>query len=112
MPCIGFAISALPPSAAIVRAARQIDLAPSGKVSNSFNAALIHEMGLVLGVIGFWPSRSPHNDNVVIFDNRCPREFVPGAPAVHDGDGYVSGKEAATPIERRELVNAGRYQLS
>jgi len=51
MPCIGFAISALPPSAAIVSAARQIDRAPSGNVSNYFNAALIHETGRVLGVI-------------------------------------------------------------
>jgi hypothetical protein len=55
---IGFAISALPPSAAIVRAARQIDFAPSGKVSNSFSAALIHEMGRVVGVI-------------------CPGSFIP-----------------------------------
>jgi hypothetical protein len=44
-------MSALPPSAAIVSAARQIDLAPSGKVSNSFSAALSQETGLVLGVI-------------------------------------------------------------
>jgi hypothetical protein len=51
MPCIGLTISALPPSAAIVKAARQIDLAPSGKVSNSFSAALIHEMGRVFCVI-------------------------------------------------------------
>jgi hypothetical protein len=50
MPCIGFAISALPPSAAIVSAARQIDLAPSGKLSNSFSAALIHETGRVFRV--------------------------------------------------------------
>src|SRR5271167_4341938 len=51
MPCMGFATSALPPSAAIVRAVRQIDLAPSGNVSNSFSAALIHEMGRVFRVI-------------------------------------------------------------
>jgi hypothetical protein len=48
---IGFAMSALPPSAAIVSAVRQIDLAPSGKVSNSFCAALSQETGLVRGVI-------------------------------------------------------------
>src|SRR6266851_4735238 len=51
-PCIGFAMSALLPSAAIVRAVRQIDLAPSGNVSNSFKAALIHEIGRVFRVIG------------------------------------------------------------
>src|SRR3990170_5717632 len=48
---MGFAISALPPSAAIVKAARQIGRAPSGNVSNSFSAALIHETGRVLLVI-------------------------------------------------------------
>src|ERR1019366_6841109 len=52
MPRMGFATSALPPSAAIVRAARQIDLAPSGNVSNSCSAALIQEMGRVFRVIG------------------------------------------------------------
>ena len=46
-PRIGFAMSALPPFAAIVKAARQIDFAPSWKVSNSFNAALTHETGRV-----------------------------------------------------------------
>jgi hypothetical protein len=40
MPRIGLTISALPPSAAIVRAARQIDLASSGNVSKSFKAGL------------------------------------------------------------------------
>ena len=35
MPRIGLTMSALPPSAAIVRAARQIDVAPSGNVSKS-----------------------------------------------------------------------------
>src|SRR5258707_800450 len=52
IPRIGFATSALPASAAIVKTARQIDLAPSGNVSNSFSAALIHEMGRVCRVIG------------------------------------------------------------
>jgi len=51
IPCIGFAMSALPPSAAIVKAARQIDLAPSGNESNSLSAALIQETGRVLLVI-------------------------------------------------------------
>src|SRR5258708_31859165 len=45
-------MSALPPSAAIVREARQINLAPSGNVSNSFSAARIHETGRVLRIIG------------------------------------------------------------
>jgi len=44
-------MSAFPPSAAIVKAARQIDLAPSGNVSNSLSAALIHETGRVFRVI-------------------------------------------------------------
>jgi hypothetical protein len=48
---MGFATSALPPSSAIVKAARQIDLAPSGNVSNSFRAALIHETGRVFRVM-------------------------------------------------------------
>src|SRR5271167_2748558 len=52
MPCTGFAMSALPPSAAIVKAARQTDCAPSGNVWNSFSAALIHETGRVFRVIG------------------------------------------------------------
>jgi len=48
---MGFAMSALPPSAAIVKAARQIDRAPSGNVSNSFSAAMIHDTGRVFRVI-------------------------------------------------------------
>ena len=54
IPFIGFAISALPPSAAMVSAGRQIDHgAPtSGRSPNSLKAALIQETGLVhVGVI-------------------------------------------------------------
>jgi hypothetical protein len=51
-PCIGFARSDFPPSAAIVKAARKIDLAASGKLSNSLSAALIQETGRVLSVMG------------------------------------------------------------
>jgi hypothetical protein len=47
-PCSGFAISALPPSAAIDSAVRQMDWAPSGNFSNSFSAALLQETGWVL----------------------------------------------------------------
>jgi hypothetical protein len=50
-PGIGFAMSAFPPSAAMVSAVRHIDLAPSGKVSNSLRAALIQETGRVVLVI-------------------------------------------------------------
>jgi hypothetical protein len=64
----GLATSALPPSAAIVRAARQIDLAPSGNVSNSFSAALIQETGLVFRVIRRRLFLSAHS-HVVINDN-------------------------------------------
>ncbi len=46
-PFIGLAMSALPPSAAIVSTARQIDCAPSGKDSKAFRAALTQEMGRV-----------------------------------------------------------------
>ncbi len=46
-PCSGFAISALPPSAAIVKARNISKRAPSGKFSKSFRAALSHEIGLV-----------------------------------------------------------------
>jgi hypothetical protein len=45
-------MSAMPPSAAIVNAARQIDMASGGNASNSFKAALIHETGLVFRVMG------------------------------------------------------------
>src|SRR3974390_1926125 len=51
IPVIGFAMSALPPSAAIVSALRQMVCAPSGNFSNSFSAALIHEMGRVCRVM-------------------------------------------------------------
>jgi hypothetical protein len=44
-------MSALPPSAAIIKAVRQMDLTPSGKVSNSLSAALIPEMGRVVSLI-------------------------------------------------------------
>src|SRR5437773_1018686 len=43
-------MSALPPSAAIVRAVRQIVRAPSGNFSNSFSAAFSQETGRVLRV--------------------------------------------------------------
>ena len=68
MPRIGLAMSALPPSAAIVRAARQIDEAPSGNVSNSFRAALIQATGRVRGVIVSLPAATSEA-NVVIYDN-------------------------------------------
>jgi hypothetical protein len=45
-------MSALPPYAAIVKAARQIDCAGNGKRSNSLSAALIHAIGRVFLVIG------------------------------------------------------------
>src|SRR6266704_4230836 len=51
-PCRGFAMSALPPSVAIVSAVRQIALTPPGKSSNSFLAALNQETGRVSRVIG------------------------------------------------------------
>ena len=53
-PRMGLAISAMAPSAAIVRAARQMDRAPSGNLSNSFSAALIYEMGFVGRVTVSW----------------------------------------------------------
>jgi hypothetical protein len=52
-------MSDFPPSAEIVKAVRQIDWAPSGNVSNSFSAALIHEMGRVFRVIGRLPLHHP-----------------------------------------------------
>jgi uncharacterized protein (DUF433 family) len=76
---MGFARSALPPSAAIVKAPRHTDWAPCGNVSNSFSAALIHEMGRVAGVICrhcFTPRAY-----VVIFDNEgqaVPRLLIVG----------------------------------
>jgi hypothetical protein len=68
MPWRGFAISAFPPSAAIVKADIQIALASSGNASNSFSAALIHETGRVLEVIARFLGISRY---VVIFDNIC-----------------------------------------
>src|SRR6266849_3723639 len=59
-PCIGFAISAIPPSAAIVKAAKQIDRAPWGNVSNSLSAALIHETGRVVRVIELSATAFPY----------------------------------------------------
>jgi len=64
-------MSALPPSATIVSAARQIDLAPSGNTSSSFSAALIHETGLVR-----CHRLAPSLFHVVIFDN----EMLEGLP--------------------------------
>jgi hypothetical protein len=61
MPDIGFAISAFPPSAAMVNAVRQMDCVLSGKFWNSRTAALIQEIGLE-------PNAHSH---VVIFDNHC-----------------------------------------
>ncbi|MGH9454255.1 MAG: hypothetical protein ACRD2O_09845 [Terriglobia bacterium] len=57
---IGFAISALPPSAAIVNAVRLIDLAPSGNLSNSLSAALIQETGRVFRVMAVAPQFLSH----------------------------------------------------
>jgi hypothetical protein len=48
---MGFAMSALLPSAAIVRAVREVDWTARGNASNSFHAARIHEMGRVFLVI-------------------------------------------------------------
>src|SRR3954454_16602635 len=58
MPFMGLAMSAFPPSAAIVRADRQMDCTSSGKSPKSFRAALIHEIGRVFRVIG--PSAEHH----------------------------------------------------
>src|SRR3954451_19296255 len=51
MPFMGVAMSAFPPSAAIVRADRQMDCASSGNSPKSFRAAFIHEIGRVFRVI-------------------------------------------------------------
>lgn len=50
-PFIGFAMSALAPSAAMVSAARQIDCASSGNFAKSLRAALIQLIGRVVLVI-------------------------------------------------------------
>ena len=73
MPRIGLAMSALPPSAAIVRAARQIDEAPSGNVSNSFSATLIQETGRVRGVIVSLPVRWPQRKMLSYMTTRVNR---------------------------------------
>src|ERR1035441_4960140 len=80
IPCIGFAMSALPPSATIVSANRKTDLASSGRVSNSPSAALIHETGRVRGVIA--TPRLPGN-NVVRYDNGCQAAGKPLSLASH-----------------------------
>jgi hypothetical protein len=67
-PSIGFAMSAFPFSAAIVRAARHMDLAPSGNVSKSLRADLIHEIFRVSRVIVL---EMANGDYVVIYDNIC-----------------------------------------
>jgi hypothetical protein len=53
IPFIGFAISALAPSAAIVKAVKQMVLAASGNDSKSLSAALIQETARVCLVIRF-----------------------------------------------------------
>jgi hypothetical protein len=49
----------LPSSAAIVNAVRQMLCASAGNLSNSFKAALIHEMGRVFLEIGILPALLP-----------------------------------------------------
>src|SRR5882672_7234427 len=76
---MGFAISVLPPSAAMVNAARQVLFTASGNFSNSLNAALIHEIGRVLPVIrqanpSFCHFAKGPSTDVVICDNICPAE--------------------------------------
>src|SRR5258708_7436365 len=70
---MGFAMSALPSSAAMVNAVRQTVLTSSGNLSNSLNAALIHEIGRVLLIISFALYRSCLSRflvrDVVICDN-------------------------------------------
>jgi hypothetical protein len=52
-PCMGFAMSALPPSATMVNAVRHLVTTSLGNFSNSLSAALIHEIGRVLLVIRY-----------------------------------------------------------
>jgi hypothetical protein len=66
IPLNGLAMSALPPSAAMVNAARQTDFTSRGKRSKSFRAAFIQEIGRVCLVID--PSTALLGI-VVIFDN-------------------------------------------
>jgi hypothetical protein len=73
MPFIGFAISALPPSAAIVKAARQMDRAPSGSFSNSLSAAFTHDTRARFAGFGHPLFGTTHIIHVVMSDNRCPR---------------------------------------
>lgn len=68
LPFIGFAISALLPSAAIVKAARQMDRAPSGNSSNSLSAAFTHDAGRVLRASAIRLGTT-HIIHVVISDN-------------------------------------------
>jgi len=51
-PWRGFAMSVLPPSAAMVRAARHMDWASPGNFSKSFRADLIQDMARVVRVNG------------------------------------------------------------
>jgi hypothetical protein len=60
-------LAALP---AIVRAARQMDGTSSGKVLNSFSAALVQETGRVSRTSGISDRYDPYVPYIVIFDNR------------------------------------------
>src|SRR5580704_17302516 len=104
MPRIGLTRSALPPSAAIVRAVRQTDLTPSGNVPKSFKAALSQETGRVRGIIVLSPVGSSRSD-VVIYDNLCQRGRPPGSAG---GENAVCLPEAPTRgvYPRTNLYNA------
>ena len=71
IPCIGFAMWPCRPRQRRTGQRGKFDLAPSGNVSNSFSATLIHETSRVFRVIA---AVAAWHYSVVIFDNRVSRQ--------------------------------------
>src|SRR5579863_8606597 len=90
-PCRGFAISALPPSAAIVSAVRKGAWASFGKLSKSFSAALIQETGLV------FLASAIHFD-VVDYDNNCQALAREGRSSKARYQTFTGSNAAARPF--------------
>jgi hypothetical protein len=71
-PCMGLAMSALAPSAAIVSAPRHTERGPAGNLSKSRKADFNHEIDRVFLVSAMAPELAPRR-HVVIYDNECQR---------------------------------------
>lgn len=93
-PSMVFATSALPSSAVIVSAAKQIDCAPSGRDPNALRAALIHEIGRV----GLTSARPQQQMSSKAFAVRFADRSCAPSPARDSGRPARSSRE--TPSNR------------